>query len=230
MILAVVGLKREAKIVAGNGVRAVIGGGDAAGLDRQLEEIWRQDPDGIDGLMSFGLAGALEKSLYPGDLIIGDCVIVGDETLICDYDWTDQISARMPDHVLIGPVAGSTTMVTDPAAKAELNAESGALAVDMESLVVARFAARHGLPFTILRAISDSADQTLPPAVLVGMKSDGGMALGAVLGALARKPRQLPALIRTGREAEKGFAALLRGNDLLGPGLGKLGHLPLDVV
>ena len=39
MILAVVGLTREARIVAGEGVRTVIGGADAEGLARQLERI-----------------------------------------------------------------------------------------------------------------------------------------------------------------------------------------------
>jgi len=45
-------------------------------------------------------------------------------------------------------------------------------------------------------------------------------------------PWQLPALIRTGLEAELGFQALLRGHRLLGPGLGgpNVGKLPLDMV
>ena len=123
-------------------------------------------------------------------------------------------------------------MLIEPAAKVALQAETNAAAVDMESHIAARFAARHGLPLAVLRAISDSVDQTLPPAALVGMRPDGAMDLAAVLGALARNPRQLPALIRTGVEAEKGFAALLRCRQLLGPGLGlgQLGHLALDVV
>jgi adenosylhomocysteine nucleosidase len=60
----------------------------------------------------------------------------------------------------------------------------------------------------------------LPPAVLVGMKSDGGMDLPAVLRSLLANPGQLPALIRTGLEAERGFRALLGGHRRLGPRLG----------
>ncbi len=54
----------------------------------------------------------------------------------------------------------------------------------------------------------------------------------AVLIALVADPRQLPALIRVGREAETAFRALGRGRDLLGPRLGRpdLGELPLDVA
>ena len=69
------------------------------------------------------------------------------------------------------------------------------------------------------------------PAVLNGMTPDGGMDLGGVLASLARDPRQLPALIRTGREAERGFKALDNARRLLGPRLGRLdlGELLLDV-
>jgi hypothetical protein len=56
--------------------------------------------------------------------------------------------------------------------------------------------------------ISDRAEDDLPPAALVGMRPDGGMALGAVLASLARAPRQLPALIRTGRQADQAFRGL----------------------
>jgi len=126
-------------------------------------------------------------------------------------------------------------MVTDASGKAALHASTGALAVDMESHVAAAFAEAHGLPFATLRVISDAADRALPQAAQVGMKPDGGMDLPAVLWSLAKNPRQLPALIRTGREAEVAFGRLklLGRHDLLGRlGIGDpdLGQLPLDVV
>ena len=109
-------------------------------------------------------------------------------------------------------------MVVDAAGKAALHASTGALAVDMESHVAAAFAAAHGLPFAALRVISDGADRALPRAAQAGMKPDGGMDVLAVLKALARDPRQLPALIRTGLEAEVAFRQLklLNCHDLLG--------------
>ena len=72
----------------------------------------------------------------------------------------------------------------------------------------------------------------LPPAALVAMKPDGGIALGRVLGSLLKQPAQMPALIRTARASNRAFAELLRCRDLLGVGLAgpDLGHLLLDMA
>ena len=44
--------------------------------------------------------------------------------------------------------------------------------------------------------------------MLAGITEDGGMNLMGVLGALARNPRQLPDLLRVGRDADLAFKAL----------------------
>ena len=228
MILAIVGLQREARIVAREGVRVVVGGGDAAALAQRLEQA--RGPN-IEGVISFGLCGALAPALKPGDVVVASSVRDGAARFHTDSAWTRSIAARLP-HAISGTIAGSDVMLADPEAKAALHGSSGAVAVDMESHIAARFAARHGLKLAVLRAVSDGADHALPLAAQRGMRADGGMDIGAVLAALAANPRQLPALIRTGLEAEKGFAALLRCHRLLGPGLGfaQLGHHALDVT
>jgi nucleoside phosphorylase len=113
-------------------------------------------------------------------------------------------------------VAGVDAPVADPAAKAALHASTGAAAVDMESAVVARAAARHRLPFAILRAIADPAQRALPPAALVALRPDGGIDRAAIVAALARAPLQLPALARLALDARRAFAALVRARALLG--------------
>ena len=143
----------------------------------------------------------------------------------------DWLAANLPD-AQVGTIIGGNAIISSTAEKAALFAQTGAIAVDMESHIAARVAARHGLPFAILRTISDTADHALPPAALVGMKPDGGMALGAVLASLARDPRQLPALIRTGRDAGAAFAALrraLRTLEAVGIGRLDLRQLGLDM-
>jgi adenosylhomocysteine nucleosidase len=118
------------------------------------------------------------------------------------------------------------------AEKADLHQTTGALAVDMESHIVARVAQRRHLPFTATRVICDPAHHALPPAARIAMKADGGIDLAAVLRSLLAQPSQLPALALTGWEAERSFRSLLRGHRRLGPGLcgPDLGELPVDVT
>ena len=231
-LIAVVGLRREAKLVARAGIVAVASGGDALGLRARIGRLTeRQRPRAI---VSVGLGGALSPGLDVGDWVVADRIVQGAQSWQTDALLTGQLLAAVRP-LFTGAIAGSDVMVVDAAAKAALHAATGALAVDMESHVAAAFAAAHGIPFTALRVISDGADRALPKAAQAGMKADGGMDIAAVLKALARDPRQLPALIRTGREAEVAFRQLeLLGRDnllgRLGVGDADLGQLAFDVV
>lgn len=227
MILAVTGLQRERRILAGPGVEVVAGGGDQARLEREIERL----ASGVYGIISIGIAGALALGLRPGKWTVATGVSDHGMTLPTDRGWSDRLAARLPE-VQRGLLLGVDSVAATAMQKDELRRSSGALAVDMESHVVARVAHRRGLPFAAARVISDAANRTLPPAARVGMRADGGVDLPAVLRSLSMAPWQLPALIRTGLEAEKAFRALLRGHRLLGPGLGgpNISELPSDMV
>jgi adenosylhomocysteine nucleosidase len=213
-ILAVTGLKREAEIAGTDGVVAVAGGGDAAGLLQKLEALHGD----ITGVISIGLAGALSPLLKVGDAVIADQIYFGAEKWRCDNLWRVALAARLP-AAHQGPLTGSDTILENAGGKAALYDATGALAVDMESQVAARFAASRSLKLAALRVISDDASHVLPPAALVAMQPDGGIALGRVLWSVAKNPLQIPALIRTGRTSGKAFAELLRCRDLCGAGL-----------
>lgn len=206
-ILVATGLRKEAAILRGPRVVVVAGGGNAARLERELEAA----ASGAQAILSCGLAGALNPILKAGDLVIAE-YFPGDGR---GSDLVEALRQHLTD-AQVGRIIGSDTIVASVAEKQALYEATGALAVDMESHIAARVAERHGLPFAAIRAISDTADHTLPPAALVGMRPDGSMALGAVLASLARNPRQLPALIRTGSDAGRAFAALRRVRDVLG--------------
>jgi hopanoid-associated phosphorylase len=211
-LLAVTGLNREAALIAGPGIVTLASGGDLKTLAVRIEAVLSPD---IAGIISIGIAGALDPSLKAGDAVIATEVGGG----AVDQPWAGRLAERLPG-VRQGPIAGSDIMLTGAPAKAALYAATGALCVDMESHVAVAVAAAHRLPFAALRFISDGADRALPKAAQAGMKPDGGMDIGAVLWSLAADPRQLPALIRTGIEAERAFAALGRGRRRLGPALG----------
>jgi hopanoid-associated phosphorylase len=215
MILAATGLQRERRIVAGPDIEAIASGGDPVRLEAMLDRL----AGTASGIISIGIAGALAVGLPVGQWVVADAVLVDGESLPTDPAWTGRLAARLPEAAR-GVLLGVNAMVAEATQKASLHSTTGAVAVDMESHIVARVARRHRLPFAAARVISDAAHHDLPPAVLVGMKSDGGMDLPAVLRSLLANPGQLPALIRTGLEAERGFRALLRGHRRLGPGLG----------
>ena len=215
MILAATGLQRERRIVAGSDIEAIASGGDPVRLEAVLDRL----AGTASGILSIGIAGALAAGLPVGQWVVADAVLVDGESLPTDPTWTSRLAARLPEAAR-GVLLGVNAMVADATQKASLHSTTGAVAVDMESHIVARVARRHRLPFAAARVISDAAHHDLTPAVLVGMKSDGGMDLPAVLRSLLANPGQLPALIRTGLEAERGFRALLRGHRRLGPRLG----------
>ncbi len=242
-VLAVTGLNREAAIVAGPGVVTLASGGDVASLRQRIEAALlapsttfggpppprslssgsaKPRPGGregdIEAIISIGIAGALDPTLKVGDAVIATCVS-HQGGRAADHDWADRLAAALPE-ARRGAIVGSAHMIIDAASKAALHRATGALCVDMESHIVAEVAATHGLPFAALRFMSDGAARALPKAAQAGMKPDGGMDILAVLKSLAADPRQLPALIRTGMEAETAFRALLRGCDRLGAALG----------
>jgi hopanoid-associated phosphorylase len=212
-VLAVVGMTREAKILAGGAV--LIGGGDAQALAAKLEAELR---GGLAGVVSFGLCGGLDPALKVGDLVVGEAVTDADALYDADLAWTDRIMAALPGAAL-GRFAKAERPVASVAEKTELRRATGALATDLESFPIAKLARWFGVPFAVVRAVSDAADQALPHAAQVGLGPDGRPAIGKVLASLRDHPLQIGALIRTALNAEDGFHALERARQLLGPDL-----------
>jgi len=210
-LIVVVGMLREARIAGLGGATLVVGGSRRGILEERLASV---GPVTAGSVLSFGLCGALDPSLKPGDLLIASAVTHAGRNYPADVDWADRLAARLPgaSRALL---AGADAFVVDAADKSALAELSGAAAVDTESHIAAAFAERHGLAFAGLRAVSDGAARALPSAAQVSLRADGRADLGAVLANLVAHPLQLPALIRTALEAEAGFRALKRCAGLL---------------
>lgn len=194
--MVVVGLSREARIV-GTDARVLIGG-------RTLNADLGERPT---ALLSFGLCGALDPHLRIGDLVLGETVTGQNGSFRADPAWTAQLAASSPRAKRTGIAAGSE-IVASQAAKSALRAATGAGAADMESHLVAEAAARLGIPFAVLRSVSDRADHAVPESAQAGFATDGRPNLAAVLMALLARPIEFPALIRTALHAETAFRAL----------------------
>lgn len=213
-ILAVTGLRREARLLAGPGIDVVAGGGDHQRLEAMLE----QRAADVSGIVSIGIAGALAPDLRPGQWVVARAVLDRGRALPVDPAWAARLAARLPGAVE-GTFLGGDAMVADKTEKAALHRTTKAISVDMESHIAGRVAARHRLSFVAARVICDPAYRTLPQAARVGMRPDGRMDVRAVLRALIAEPGQIPDLMRTAWEAECAFRSLLRGYRILGAGL-----------
>jgi hypothetical protein len=118
------------------------------------------------------------------------------------------------------PIAGVDAAVTNAAAKRQMHVATGAAAVDMESHLVARLAAAHGLSFAAARVVVDPAHRFVPAAALAGLRADGGTSVMAVVRELLAAPSQLFGLLRIGLDGYFARAALLRMRQTLGPNFG----------
>jgi adenosylhomocysteine nucleosidase len=216
-VLAVTGLNAEAKLAERSPrVRAVAGGGDAAGLDKLIEAAITSD---CRGIISFGIAGGLSADLKPGACIVGRELVHESGRYQTNAEWTARLQARI-DAAIPAAIADAGGPLATSSEKQALHAATGAAAVDMESYLAARAAAARGLPFAILRVVADPSDRSLPAAALAGMRADGSTDVLAVLRSLAADPRQVPQLVRLAADAARAYRALLRCHRLLGPGLG----------
>jgi adenosylhomocysteine nucleosidase len=224
-VLIVCGLKREAAILAGPGRTTLCG--DASTLRLRLAEAASLKPS---LMVSWGLCGALDPRFRPGDLVLGAEVVSGGGAVRADEAVTSSLAQRLGGagvRVVVERLAASDAPILTAAAKAELRRATGAVAVDMESLIAGQYALKQRIPFAILRAVADPAERDLPPFVLKAVDSDGGVDTVAIIGALIRSPSQFAGLRALAADSRAAFQALKRCRSLL-PGL-FLGLGPADV-
>jgi adenosylhomocysteine nucleosidase len=199
------GLAAEARIAREAGFQVIVGGGDPLRTAALVEAAAQQ----AKFLVSFGIAGGLAPHLRPGDVILS-AEVIGvdrrwrpDEGFSCELgDLARRIGAAE------GPVLGARDILATEDEKARAWRDTGALAVDLESAIVARAADAAGIPFLVLRAIADPARRALPPAALIPLARDGTPAFRRVLVEIVRRPRQIGALLGLARETRQALGAL----------------------
>ncbi len=137
---------------------------------------------GVTHLVNTGIAGSLCAELDIGDLLISqdamyhdfDCVhfgyefgrVPGLDVVYFPADRTMQEYAFAaaeevnPGHTRIGRVASGDQFVASKEKKAQIVAATQGLCTEMEGAAIAQTAYRNQVPFVILRAISDKADDS----------------------------------------------------------------------
>ena len=226
-ILAVCGLAMEARIAAGDGV-AVVCSGDRRSL---VDELRVAASPATRAIVSFGMAGGLAVGLRPGACVVARAVLGLGHAFATDHAWAHRMLAALPTAIF-ADLAGVDEALQDPYEKRAWHARTGAVAVDMESHIAGQIARERGLPFAAVRVVIDPVEQQVPNAALAGHRSDGTADVRAVLSALLRQPRELPAVTRLAFDAWTASRALLRCRRQLDKHFAfvDLAHHPLDVA
>jgi hopanoid-associated phosphorylase len=209
-LIIVVGLAFEARIATGPGIHVVW-----ASLTAAIAEA-RGSFGSCPGIISFGVAGGLAPQLRPGNCVIGSKILSGSSQFSTNHEWSRRLLQNIP-NAASGPILGVSAPVSDSRDKSALHLSTGALAVDMESHVVAAVGAAHELPVAAMRVITDPAERTLPAAAVAAMRPNGTTNIGTMIRAVLARPREIPALFQTAFDAFAARATLMRGRHLLAP-------------
>lgn len=169
---------------------------------------------GVTALVSFGVAGALDSKLKPGDLVLPDAIHAG-EQLSVTVAWRNRLQNLLPADITIvnGILANSAVPLTSTKAKLDLEQATGACAVDMESGAIAEVAAATGIPFIAVRVIIDPVQFSPPQALLGAVYPDGGVNPLCLLTLLLKRSVHLSTLIQMGagmRVARKTLSRVIK--------------------
>ena len=168
----------------------------------------------VERLLIIGVAGALNPGLRAGDLVVADEVRAeagGDTTtLLGDRAWA--LHAARHAGAKHG-VALSALSIADTASEKQrllslCNAAGRPCIVDLESFAYAREAEKRGVPWLVLRAISDTADESLPEVLNRSRDAGGAVLRSRVLRSLLTDPRPLPKLLLLSRRVARASVLL----------------------
>ena len=140
------------------------------------------DVYGVSHLVNTGIAGSLCADLDIGDLVVskdaiyhdfdisyfgravgevpgmGVVAFPADEAMIeTAFEAAEGVN---PGHTKIGRIASGDQFVCSKEKKEKIIADTHAICTEMEGAAIAHTAYRNGVPFVILRAISDKADDS----------------------------------------------------------------------
>ena len=137
---------------------------------------------GVSHIVNTGIAGSLDKDLDIGDLVISRDAIYHDFDLrfwgrpigqVPGFDVTafpaDEKLINLalaaaetvnPGHARLGRIASGDQFICSKEQKERIIAGTQGICAEMEGAAIAHAAYRNGVPFVIIRAISDKADDS----------------------------------------------------------------------
>jgi adenosylhomocysteine nucleosidase len=165
----------------------------------------------FDICISSGLAGALEESLSPGDIIAPQLLI--SESSHADLPSEQlNVDAELRRQALDAGAKIADCLLTVDRVLVKQNLKrscsSRAQSVDMESFEIVKEACAWGARSVVVRAISDSAGEDLPINFNLTLSKDHQVSVAKVILQLAKNPLVLPSLVRFGKQSRKAAKSL----------------------
>jgi nucleoside phosphorylase len=148
----------------------------------------------VDHVVVSGIAGGLHPGATIGTVILPAVVL--DVESGREYH-----PSPLGDAPLDGKIGTVDELIVDPTRLASL-AEQGVLALEMEAAGVAAASESAGIPWSVVRVISDRPDDGLTEApVLDALRPDGTTDVWAALRLVATRPSRIPGFVRLGRDS-----------------------------
>jgi adenosylhomocysteine nucleosidase len=152
------------------------------------------DAGPLDFVVVVGIAGGIAGAVDIGDVIVPDVVIDGDTGTEYRPQLLDGFETR-------GVLETSDDFLVDEHDIERFKAR-GVIAVDMETASVAAVCERRGVPWSVVRSISDIAGVT--PGDVIGLaNADGTPNIGAGLRYMLRHPQRVPGLLKLARDSTR---------------------------
>jgi adenosylhomocysteine nucleosidase len=149
-------------------------------------------------VVSTGFCGGLDPRLAVGDIVevSGVLDVQAGSRYVCG-------SVSSSTRTAGGLLASQDRVAETAREKAELHSSTGAIAVEMEAAVVAKFAANLGAAFFCFRAISDTASHSFSIQLNQLRDAEGRFSKGRIVLEALRKPwSRIPGLIRLDRDCK----------------------------
>ena len=157
--------------------------------------------EGATRLISWGCAAALVQTLKPGDFILADKLIdVDNKELMIDVIWHNHVKASLEALLTVntGCLAHSNGIVSSINEKKQIHSKTGAVALDMESMAIAKVAFIHRMPVLAIRVIADPVSMNLPRAINHALNAQGEVVITKLLLFIMLRPSEIPGLIKLG--------------------------------
>lgn len=181
--------------------------------DHAFEEAKAMVEAGARALISFGIAGGLSDDTPVGSLVLADKVYCGKGSVFeTEKAWRETLMEVLHPEIVpvVNPMVSLDYALETEADKRGAHDQTGAVGVDMESFGTARAAKEMGVPFLVIRSISDAAEDTLPACLVPAMGPGGVIMMGPIFTGIAKNPADLVHMIGFGMKTAKANRTLRR--------------------